>query len=132
MQQFWAQMHSYWAAGEQWWLTPGEEKLQADSNERFQAADGIVDMVQMEIEKREARDTYTQECSLNATGVLMVIQQRAEDRALRRRAKAACIKLIGPPADYRKRDGTAESWVFWLTATEAKSLGVKRLRPSKV
>jgi hypothetical protein len=129
MQQFWAQIHAAWKGGEQWWLTPAEEKLQAKANEDFQAADGIADLIQLHIEKRTDSDTYPMECSLNATGVLMLLGLKAEDRALRRRAKAACIKLISNPVDYRKRGGSAESWAFFLDSREAKELGVKVLKP---
>jgi hypothetical protein len=38
---------------------------------------------------------------------------------------------MGEWANYRKRGGTPESWVFWLTATEAKNMGVSILRPKK-
>jgi hypothetical protein len=129
MQQLWAQMHSYWKAGEQWWLTPEEEKLQTKSNETFQAADGIADAVAMQIELRTDNDRYPLECSLNATGVLMLLGMRYEDRALRRRAKAACTKLLGPEQNYRRRGGSAESWAFYLDSREAENLGVKVLKP---
>jgi hypothetical protein len=129
MQQFWAQIHAAWKGGEQWWLTPDEEKLQAKSNETFQAADGIVDRLAMEIEKRTDSDAYPMECSLNATGVLMLLAMRYEDRGLRRRAKAACIKLLGPEQNFRRRGGSAESWAFFLDSREAKELGVKVLKP---
>jgi len=129
MQQFWAQIHDAWKGGEQWWLTPDEEKLQAKSNETFQAADGIVDRLAMEIEKRTDSDAYPMECSLNATGVLMLLAMRYEDRGLRRRAKAACIKLLGPEQNFRRRGGSAESWAFFLDSREAKELGVKVLKP---
>jgi hypothetical protein len=135
LQQFWAQMHHYWQDKNReisrFWLEGDEEKAQATSNAQFQAVDAIDEMVRMEIERRSDRDVYACECSLNATGVGLLLELRVEDKGMPRRIAAACRRVMGEWANFRKRGGTAESWAFWLTATEAKNMGVSILRPKK-
>jgi hypothetical protein len=134
LQQFWAQMHHDWKQGGEvgrYWLEGDEEKRQATSNARFQAVDAVDEMVRMEVERRQDHDAHGCECSLNATAVGMLVGLKVEEKGMPRRVRAACRRVLGEESNYRTRGGTAESWVFWLTGTEAKQLGVKVLRPSK-
>ena len=135
LQQFWAQMRHYWQDKNRevsrYWLEGDEEKMQATSNVQFQAVDAIDEMVRMEVERRQDRDAYPHECSLNATAIGMLMPVKVEEKGMPRRIAAACRRVMGEWSNFRKRGGTAESWAIWLDATEAKNMGVKVLRPSK-
>jgi hypothetical protein len=135
LQQFWAQMHHYWQDKDRevsrYWLEGDEEKMQATSNAQFQAVDAIDEMVRMQVERRQDRDKYPQECSLNATAIGLLLPVKVEEKGMPRRLAAACRRVMGKASNYRKRGGTAESWIVWLDAVEAKNMGVKVLRPSK-
>jgi putative DNA primase/helicase len=43
MRQLWAEVRSWYVAGEQWWLTPEEETFMEQSNVQFQEVDPLED-----------------------------------------------------------------------------------------
>lgn len=130
MQQFWAQVHSWWKAGEQWWLTDAEMAQQIEHNEKFQSPDGIVDMLNAQVEKREADpERYCIECSVLAADIAQLLGLRAEDRAIGRRVADALRQVVGHKQNLRKRGGGPKAWKFMLDSIEARDFGVA-LKPA--
>lgn len=128
MQQFWAQVRTWWRDGEQWWLSDDEVSQQTASNDRFNIADGISEQIEDEIAKREDREVYTLECSLSQTQVCQLLNIKHDHPGTMARAGDALRKHQGDSRNLRKRGAaTSRGWVWWLTGGEAESLGVKPL-----
>jgi len=131
MQQFWAQMHTYWAAGEQYHLTKAEEKLQAAGNAQHQAEDAIVDAVATFASKRIDRsDKHCFECSILAADIIQMLRLNLRERDLPRRVGAGLRATLGKPQQLKKRGGHDLGWRFWLDKEEVTMYG-KLLRPAR-
>ena len=131
MQQFWAQVRTWWLAGEKWWLTDAEVAQQVESNAKFQIADGVMEQIADESIKREDRDVYTLECALSQTQVCMLLGLRHDQNGIMARIGDALRQHLGESRNYRKRGGGSRCWVWWLTIGEADHMGIKPLLPVK-
>lgn len=130
MQQLWAQVKTWWDAGEQWWLRDDEVSKQNENNERFRAVDGIEDKIASELGRRDDHDVYTHECSLSQSDVCSLLGLRIEDKGTLARVGHALRHHQGDCRNLRKRGGGPKAWVWWLTRTEAEGMGFKQLRPA--
>ena len=129
MQQLWAQMHTYWDAGEPHYLTREEEKLQAVNNVTYQTIDGIAERIGEEIERRKNRDDYPHEYVLQANGIARMLGLKWDDISTLRRVGTAVRKLMGEGRDLRHRtpDGKAgkDAWIWHLADEDFRVLGMK-------
>lgn len=130
VQQLWAQVKTWWDAGEQWWLRDDEVSKQTASNETFRAVDGIENAIAAELGRREDRDVYTHECALAQSDVCRLLGLRIEDKGTLARVGHALRQHQGDYKNLRKRGGGPKAWVWWLTRTEAEGMGFKQLRPA--
>jgi putative DNA primase/helicase len=132
MQQFWAQMHTYWAAKEQYHLTPEEEKLQAANNEQHQAEDPIADTASTFAERHwERTEINCIECSVLAADVIQLSPGLRLDAATANKVAKGLRAVMGNPQELLKRGGHKQGWRLWLSSNDSKIAG-KVLRPSKV
>jgi len=69
MQQYWAQILTLFEAGEQWWLTPEEEAMQAASNQDFEVESPIRDKI-LETYDFDNKNLLSKGPELTASGVL--------------------------------------------------------------
>lgn len=130
VQQLWAQVKTWWEAGEQWWLRDDEVSKQNENNEMFRAVDGIENAIAAELGRREDRDVYTHECALAQSDVCRLLGLRIEDKGTLARVGHALRQHQGDYKNLRKRGGGPKAWVWWLTRTEAEGMGFKQLRPA--
>jgi hypothetical protein len=131
MQQLWAQMHTYWKGGEQYWLTKAEERMQTEGNARHQAEDPVADAAATFAEKRAERsDRHPLECSVLAADVLQMLNLRMDLGGTSKRVAVGLRSVLGGPQQLDKRGGHKQGWRLWLDKDEVKVYG-KMLRPSK-
>lgn len=128
MQQLWAQVLTWWAAGEQWWLTDAEKTLQTDSNERFQQADTIAEAVAESLGYREAHpDMYPLECAVSVSSMAKLLNLHWEHPAIARSVSTAMHKHLGKPRDLRHRGGGQRCWALHLHRNEQEAIAAALL-----
>jgi hypothetical protein len=128
-QQLWAQIFTWWEAGEQWWLTEAEEDVQIESNDEFQSVDGITEQIGEQIERRKDHAAFPVECGLTQSNVARLMGLRIEQAGLVARVGEGLRKHMGDHKNMRKRGGGPKVWPWWLTHSEAQELGFSSLRP---
>jgi putative DNA primase/helicase len=128
--QLWAQVHSWWQAGEQWWLTPDEEKLQATRNLGHTQADAMEERIATEIERRQREPgIYRLICGLNVTQVLTALGQDALHPQTRGKTTDALTKLLGRSRTLNPWGGGKRSWPWACTQAEATEAGAREMSP---
>lgn len=71
MQQLWAQVFTWYQAGEQWWLTPEETAVMRQNNQRFEQPDPIHELIACRFDPAAPRRDYVK----TATEILLLLGQ---------------------------------------------------------
>lgn len=131
MQQLWAQVHSWWQAGEQWWLTPAEASLRDASSGDFQAVDAVAEVLEESLAARSNTDVYPVEVIVGARAFLDLCKCDSIMPKNLSTATRVLVDKLGKGRDL-SRYGTATKqarWVINAKATEAAMTGVYLAKP---
>jgi len=125
--QLWAQVHGWWQAGEQWWLTPEEEKLQQERNERHTQSDAVAEQIEEAARHRLAGQKsgipYWVPCGLSVSSILRLLSlPHTHPQTCGKATKAlnGLKEFVGIRRDLRAFGGPDRSWVWWVTPDEMR------------
>jgi putative DNA primase/helicase len=129
--QLWAQVHSWWLAGEPWWLTPDEEKYQTAQNEGHTQSDAVAELIEAEARLRTTDRRYSTPCGLGVAQVLKVVGLPYTHPQTCGKATAALAGLkdiVGTRRDLRAYDGADRAWVWMVSSDELRMNSLIPLR----
>lgn len=130
MQQLWAQVHTWWKAGEQWWLTDAETTMRIEHSATFEQTDGVAEQIDDEMRIRSTDPRFTIECGLG-TGAIMRVLGLPHTHPLYQARASNALHKYGPARDMRHRDGGKRSWVWRVTGDELRQYNLVPLKPVK-
>jgi putative DNA primase/helicase len=94
MQQLWAQVHQLYEAGEQWWLTPEEEKALEERNQQHRTVSAIRDILEVELDFDKPESDWR---LMTATEVLLGIGIKNPTNPQARDCGNYLRDVLGPP-----------------------------------
>lgn len=104
LQQLWAEVFTWYQAGERWWLEAGEEQQLEAVNEEHQSADPIEDLVRSRFNWQAPAATHN---LMTATDVLLAIGYDKPTKAHSRSASRALQRITGRPPKTTRVGGAA-------------------------
>jgi len=133
MQQFWAQMYTYWEAGEQYWLTDDEERLRDEHAEDFQALDPVAELIEESLGQRQDTDLYPMQAIVGPRVMLDLckVDSISVQKHLNTATKVLTDKL-GKGRDLRRRGAMTHKarWVVNVNSSEQSSHKLTIAKPA--